>query len=286
MREKTVRRLRTKTLFELLEENRELNEAVQQVAVQAGEVRGSMMDPERKPRPTDRKALNSFVYSLDGLVAAIVKARGLADRPEVYYGLEDAETLDESPDEVIEMHLGGDFQSPEDFPRTVEVHRYARMPVDAPSSVRGSMWSCLDMLLEHLDDEHAGDYGPQFDTPTPAMLYAEDRFIKSVLLEYSNYWCESVGVETVNVDQWLKQEHPGDPDWTPIRSTQTAVCGHCYLVRGTQEMRTCVACRRRGCSRCWREGRRYASLWPNPPGSGVRLCHFLARQPGLGEDKG
>ena len=199
---------------------------------------------------------------LESLQVRILACQQAAHNPVVYQGDPLSEQLYHTDlDASVEYMLETKFHTPEDFPDTIEVGTFTRLVPTSPNFAYPSLFSPLSELLLHLDEEHLGPDEP--DTkPTENMQRAERQFIHAALLDYRSYWCEITETATVNVHAWLQAHKRGNPDWTPVPSFQKAVCGHCHNVRGAQEMRTCAACKRKGCSVCWREAKRASAPWP------------------------
>ena len=196
--------------------------------------------------------------ALNPLMDAVLHARTMATAPATYYEPPDREHLfNLDVDAAVLSHLEDDYDTPEDFPETITINRFRRMVPKARSFRHPNHLSPLTEILERLDEDHADPEGPATD-PTPAMLRTEAQMIETVLMEYNPHWYEVTSSLTVHVRTWLASHCP---DLMPIRSFQKAVCGHCRTVRGAQEMRSCTACRRRGCSRCWRRALSDPTPW-------------------------
>ena len=195
---------------------------------------------------TDSVALSE---ALDPLMDGIVRARTMATAPATYYEPPDREHLfNLDVDAAVLSHLEDDYETPEDFPENITIHRFRRMVPRARNYRHPNHLSPLEEMLERLDEDHADPEGSPTKA-TPAMIRAEAQMIETVLLEYNPHWYEVTGRFTVHVRSWLAAHQP---DLMPIHSFQKAICGHCRRIRGAQEMRSCTACKRRGCSRCWR----------------------------------
>lgn len=206
---------------------------------------------------------------LQPLASALLHFRQLSEGPPILYDAADSEILRHTTlDQAVQAALDG-FETPEDFPDTLTVTVYRRLMPTASHLKHPSLHSPLTDLLERLDEDHLGE-DQEYTQATPAMQAAESAFLTAVLLQYRSFWCESSGTARVDVAHWLRQNRP---DIRPIRSRRTQICGHCYRPRGDREMRTCSACRRRGCSRCWRRAEASDSPWPRPH-LGPHSCSF------------
>lgn len=219
--------------------------------------------------PTDIIALSE---ALDPLMAEMVAIRVTARPPATYFEAPDRESLfNQDVDAAIMTHLEEDYETPEDFPETVTISRFRRMAPRAPDYQHPSHLSPLSDLLERLDEEHLNPC-EQATEPTEAMTRAETQLVQTVLLEYNPYWYEASSSIEVDVRAWLAHHRP---EMMPIRSFTTAICGHCHNPRGAQAMRTCTACLKRGCSRCWRRAEASPFPWPRihyaPRSCGFRL---------------
>ena len=198
--------------------------------------------------------------ALDSVLEHIINCRQAADGPPVYYDGPDQESLHHTTlNDAVFARLTEDYHTPEDFPDFLTIRSFRRMIPTVNGVTYPSYLSPLESVLERLDEEHLDPEDTRGTTPTPEMQHAESSFIQAVLLQYRSYWCEMTTEFQVNVHTWLTAHHP---DLLPIRSFAKSICGHCHLVRGTQEMRTCTACRKRGCSRCWRHAMDTATPWP------------------------
>jgi hypothetical protein len=132
----------------------------------------------------------------------------------VFYDCRDSEHLEhESQYEAIEEYMDvlwpevGNEHVPNllsKLPKTIRVTQYVRMPLSMPS--------VLDDLLERLDEEHADPEG-DFTRPTPAMKEAEAAFLDVVRHEYKVWMCEPIGHEDVDVEEWIREEHP---EWLEV----------------------------------------------------------------------
>lgn len=87
--------------------------------------------------------------------------------------------------------------------------------------------SPLSELLECLDEEHLNPCN-HATQPTEAMRRAETHLVETVLLEYNPHWYEASNSIQVDVRSWLARHRP---DMMPIRSSTTAICGHCHRCR-------------------------------------------------------
>ena len=133
-----------------------------------------------------------------------------------------------------------------DYPETMNIGHYVHRPVSESPLVH-----LLEALIEDLDEEHGGDReNGGIEKPSEELKAAERRLIESTLLEYQAWYVETTAVTEVNVRQWLAVHRP---DLFRMRNYTTAICPHCRQIRGAETMKTCPACRRRGCARCWRD---------------------------------
>ena len=219
--------------------------------------------------PEDTAALSK---ALDPLMDRILICRTYGQAPATFYEPPEREHLfNQTVNAAVLAHLEQDYETPEDFPENITINRFRRMVPTAPDYRHPNHLSPLSDLLERLDEEHLSP-DDQATTPTEAMTRAEAQMVETVLLEYNPYWYEATTQLKINVRSWLAQHQP---DMLPMRSFTTSVCSHCLRIRGTQEMRSCSACRRRGCSRCWRRAEGDPSPWPRHSfitrGCGFRL---------------
>jgi len=123
----------------------------------------------------------------------------------VAWGLEDDERLSHSEmDDAIESVLDGigDLNAP---PETIEMCGF----IHKKPSVKREATGALDRILESLDEEY-GDPDGGYIEATDSMKDAAQEFVAAVLDEYTVWACEIVKRETVNVQEWIKENRP---DW-------------------------------------------------------------------------
>jgi len=126
------------------------------------------------------------------------------DRKIEFWGREEDEHLTHTEmDPAIEEILDG-MDNINALPETIEVCGYAHTE---PSS-KGINEHVLEHLLEWLDEEY-GD-SDKYSDPTDGMKEAADTFVAAVLAEYTVWACDLVKKETVNVQEWIKENRP---DW-------------------------------------------------------------------------
>ena len=216
---------------------------------------------------------------LGPLTDALLAFRRASIGPAVFYDRPGQEYLNTTTiDDAVLAALTEDYETPEDYPETLTIMAYHRQTPSNGSIAHPGLYSPLISLLEQLDEDHRGpDKDPT--EPTPEMRAAETAFINTVLLQYTSFWCDHSTTITIDVRRWLNKNCP---DLLPKRSHTTQICGHCHQPRGTQEMLSCTACHRRGCSRCWRTAARSTSPWPRraprPNSCGFRLPEHLEAQ--------
>ena len=85
------------------------------------------------------------------------------------------------------------------LPYEIEIVGYRRMKFSV------LCMNPLEQLLEQLDEELAGEDGP--NDPTPGMVKAETAFLDVVQREYVPWACEQVPgtKETINVVEWVRE---------------------------------------------------------------------------------
>lgn len=200
-----------------------------------------------------------FRNKLEKLHTLLSACRRAADTVPVYYDHPEQERLFNRDVNAAVAHILDDYyEIPEDYPETVTVGRFTKLVPSSPDYQYPSHLSPLSDLLERLDEEHMG-YDEPSTVPTEAMKEAETRLVQTVIAEYRPYWHELTSTIEVPVRPWLLKNRPGA---APAPSFTTSVCGHCYRTAGSQHMRTCTACLRRGCSRCWRRAGNNPVPWP------------------------
>ena len=220
--------------------------------------------------PRDAGALS---VAVDPLLALLTAIRVEGRPPAAYLEAPDRERLfNQDVDAAVLNHLEEEYHTPEDFPEYITICRYRRIVPKAADHEYPGHLSPLAELLLRLDEEHL-DPCQDETRPTEAMARAERHLVETTLLEYRPHWYETETSAEIHVRSWLRQHRP---DLLPIRSFTTAVCGHCHRTRGAQEMRTCTACLRRGCSRCWRRAEADPSPWPRM-GYSTGSCGFRLR---------
>lgn len=121
----------------------------------------------------------------------------------VFWDSEDEERLTYSEqDDAIECLLDGT----DPLPEKLEICGYARMELPKAESLVSHV---LDHLMETLDKEYADPEGSYTDA-TDGMKEAAKVFVAAVLDEYTNWACELVKRETIDVMEWVKANRP---DW-------------------------------------------------------------------------
>lgn len=117
--------------------------------------------------------------------------------PETLYGLDGWETLESTPDEVLDRVLTEACALPDEpfddvvknFEWPLRILGYRRMKVgDWTKRLAGQ---ALETVLDLLDDE----YGPDGDStePTPKMKAAAETFVRAVVDQYVPWMCEPNG---------------------------------------------------------------------------------------------
>jgi hypothetical protein len=119
-----------------------------------------------------------------------------------------AEDVDEAVEEEIERLLeylpdAEERVALDELPETLTCNGYAPMEPTLPA------WGPLDRLLEDIDQE-LGDPSRQRDPKTPRMIEAEAAFLATVLEEYQPWAHEVVATREIDVEAWLRANHP---DW-------------------------------------------------------------------------
>lgn len=119
--------------------------------------------------------------------------------PDVLWGPPNAESLEhQSLGEAVEAILD-ELGAPEDWPPTIEVSEFHRMPINAIQFTWGR-FSPLEWLLENIDEEHG--HPDKATEPTESMRKAEREFVNAILKEYSNYQCEEYDRLAVDTAEW------------------------------------------------------------------------------------
>lgn len=123
-----------------------------------------------------------------------------------FWGSEDDERLMHTEmDDAVESILEGMEEDVNNLPETIEVFGFAsRKP-----NVKQWAEDVLHKLIESLDEEF-GDPDDGYTATTDGMKEAADTFVTAVLKEYTVWACEFVKRETVNVQEWIKENRP---DW-------------------------------------------------------------------------
>ena len=109
-------------------------------------------------------------------------------------------------DDAIESMLDG-IGDINVLPKTIEICSYARMELPKAESLASSV---LESLIEDLDNEHGDPTGDHLTEISDTMKEAAKDFVTAVLKEYVSWACELVKCETVNVQEWIKENRP---DW-------------------------------------------------------------------------
>ena len=91
------------------------------------------------------------------------------------------------------------------LPETVTVYEYTHKKPDAVKLAE----RCLENLLEDLDEGY-GDPDDRSTDPTPTMKGAALNFMCAILSEYQVWACDKKSKETINVEEWVKENRP---DW-------------------------------------------------------------------------
>lgn len=143
----------------------------------------------------------------------ISKTAGFDDPEVKFYSCDpDAETLSyDTPEEAIEAALDSwlspkvsvleHLKSAVGDTITVYAWKRVRMPDDEPDPER-----VLEDVLERLDEEH-GD-PDEATAPTAEMEQAAATFCAAIRCLYTVWQCERIGEATVNVDAFVREEHP------------------------------------------------------------------------------
>jgi hypothetical protein len=109
-------------------------------------------------------------------------------------------------DEAIEYFLdgAGDLDK---LPNEVKVYGFSPLKI----SDRFMEGDILEYVLERFDEDFAGEDSTE---PTDSMIEAEREFLEKVKAEYKVWPCEVVKTETINVQDWIKENRP---DWLLIK---------------------------------------------------------------------
>jgi len=108
-------------------------------------------------------------------------------------------------DVAIEAALDG-MDDINNLPEILTVRGYARMELPSAKSLA---INALDSMLETLDEEHSNPEGDG-TARTDEMQKAAVEFATVVLDGYTSWACEIVKTETINVQEWIKENRP---DW-------------------------------------------------------------------------
>ena len=122
-----------------------------------------------------------------------------------FWGLEDDENLTHTEmDDAIESALDS-IDDIKDLPETIEVCGYARAVPNPKKEVE----NVISRLLEGLDEEYGNPDGGYTD-PTDSMIKASEAFVSAVIEKYKVWACDLIKRETINVQEWIKENRP---DW-------------------------------------------------------------------------
>jgi hypothetical protein len=121
-------------------------------------------------------------------------------KPELLYGLEDQERLDNDPWDTVDRVVDGE---PDSITWPVKVLEFRRMTVSGFQKQRMAE-AVLDTTLETLDEEF-GDPDKENTRSTSAQQDAAVAFIESVVKEYQVWPCEPTGV----VIEYTRAEYEG-----------------------------------------------------------------------------
>jgi len=89
----------------------------------------------------------------------------------------------------------------------LEICGYARMELPATKRMAEDV---LDHLFEYCLEEHLDPEGSYSDAITDTMKEAAEKFIEAFKAEYVSWACEIVKRETIDVEEWIKENRP---DW-------------------------------------------------------------------------
>jgi len=152
-----------------------------------------------------------LIDTLDRYVRQILPALPVFERNEimerkiVLWGKADDERLTHTEmDDAIESMLDG-MDDDIDLPETIEVCGFAHTEPNIKKEAAG----ILERFIEGLDENY-GDPDGSYTETTDRMKESAEEFVTAVLEEYQVWACDIVKRETVNVQEWIKDNRP---DW-------------------------------------------------------------------------
>jgi len=131
----------------------------------------------------------------------------MADRQVKFWGPPEAERLiHDDIDEAVGEILDDMYPTPiSELPETIEVVGYA--PVTVSTDFISSVYSPLEMVIDHLEEDFGDPEGLYEINVTENMKNAEKRFLEVIRAEYQRQCraCEEITRVTINVREWIEK---------------------------------------------------------------------------------